>query len=247
MGKTMNLQYWIDGDDTADKRQLVVLTPEAVYADRYEKAALDGAVRELESGKSPATLFGKDATHVPLRNLTRVQIDENDEDIDFTWREGDKSQTSAIGFSGRAPRDTLFAKLQAHMQGTLQHGRDEVSRVRAAVGPLTGLTVLSLLTWVCFNAATAVRAAGEIEAEGRKKGLKLLILNVLDVLGPIGVSVIGGMLLALTAWYLYAKVSQPPRLQVLQDKPFRPAGPIVTSLKYLALFAVWFLALRAAI
>lgn len=243
----MNIRYWIDGDEAADKRQLVVLTPEGVYADRYAAPALDGALRELESGKSPATLFGKAATHVPLRQLTRVQVDENDEEIDFAWREGDKTQTASIGFSARPPRDAVFAQLQARTQGTLQHGSDAVSPVRAAVGPLTGLTVLSLLTWACFNAATAVRAAGEIEVEGRKQGLKVLILGILDVLGPIGVSAIGGTLLALTAWSLYAKVSQPPRLQVLQEKPYKPSGALVTSLKYLALFAVWALALRVAL
>ncbi len=242
----MQLNYWIDGDESQGKRQLVVLTPEAIYADNYDKPALDAALRELESGKSPATLFGKDATHVPLRHLSQVKYNEHDDDIDFAWREGDKTQTSCIDFTTRAKRDALFSTLQTRMQGTLQHGHDEMTRVRAAVGPLTGLTVLSILTWICFNAATAIRAAGEIHAEGRKKGLKLLILNILDLLGPIGVSVIGGLLLALTAWYLVVKVNQPPRLHVLQEKPYRVAGPIVTSLKYLALFGVWALAFRAA-
>src|SRR5690606_7832175 len=79
------MQHWIDRNN--DKTQLIVLTDEAVYAETLAPAAATQAVGALEAGRSPAMVFGKEAKHVTLRSMTRVQYDEHDTDIEFHHRD----------------------------------------------------------------------------------------------------------------------------------------------------------------
>lgn len=53
--------FWQDKDD--DKINLIVVSNEAVYAEKMDAAACKRQIEELNAGKSPATLFGSDATH----------------------------------------------------------------------------------------------------------------------------------------------------------------------------------------
>lgn len=64
------LQHWQDG--TGDTTKLIVVTDEALYAQSLPVAMAQRQVEELAAGKSPATVFGADATHVVLRSVVLV-------------------------------------------------------------------------------------------------------------------------------------------------------------------------------
>jgi len=109
---------------------------------------------------------------------------------------------------------------------------------------LTALTIFALGTLMARSAAIAVRAAGEIEYEGRRQGTKKLFAGVLDLLGPTGVTVIGGILMLLAGLVLYSRLKAPQRLHILQSTPYAAPSPVVLGLKYAGLCVVWLLALR---
>lgn len=230
------MNYWQDKED--DKTQLIVVTDEALYAEKMDHAASLRQVGELTAGKSAATVFGKDATHVVLRAVSKVQQQRGDDDIDFTLRDGKEEKTDSISIADEGIRNEVFASIERVTQGRFQRYEDQTNRARAAFGPLLALTIFGFGTKIAASAAAAIRAAEEYEVSGRKKGLKQLIVWVLDTLGPVGCWVIGGILLALSAWVLYDRLRTPPFYDILQAEPYKPQGPIKTTLKYLALAAV---------
>lgn len=241
----MSTRYWLDPQDKTV--QLIVISDEAVYAESYDAALVDQQVAELKAGKSPATLFGKDAEHIPFRGLRQVKRNVRDDDIDFAMGEGKESKEVSLSIDNAATRDDVFNALEARLAGRFQRFEDTHSPLRAAFGPLMTLTVLGLGTWGLRAAAIAIQAADDIEISGRKKGLKQLFVWLLDTLGPTGISVIGGLMCALTAWYLVTQVRQPPRMHILQSGNYRAPGPIATTLKYGALAAVWLLVAKTAL
>lgn len=236
------MQHWIDTQD--GKTQLIVVTDEAVYADKMTKEAAAQAVDALESGRSPAMVFGKDAKHVAFRAMTRVQYNEHETDIEFHHRDGKDDSVVSVFIETPGLRERIYTHLRERLADQFAAHESHFSRWRAAFASLTALTIFLLGTLMARSAAIAVRAAGEIEYEGRRQGTKKLFVGVLDLLGPTGVSVIGGILVLLAGLVLYSRIKEPQRLHILQSTPYAPPSPVVLGLKYAGLCVVWLLALR---
>lgn len=236
------MQHWIDTQD--GKTQLIVVTDEAVYADRMSKEAAIVAVDALESCRSPAMVFGKDAKHVAFRAMTRVQYNEHETDIEFHHRDGKDDSVVSVFIETPGLRERIYTHLRERLADQFAAHETHFSRWRAAFGSLMALTVFGLGTLMLRSAAIAVRAAGEIEYEGRRQGTKKLFVGLLDLLGPTGVSVIGGILVLLAGLVLYSRLKEPQRLHILQTTPYAPPSGMVLGLKYAGLCAVWLVALR---
>ncbi|KAF1686862.1 hypothetical protein B1992_05570 [Pseudoxanthomonas broegbernensis] len=236
------MQHWIDQQD--GRTQLIVVTDEAVYADRMTPEAAAQAVEAMGSGRSPAAVFGKGAKHVGFRAMTRVQYNEHETDIEFHHRDGKDDEVVSVYIGTPGLRERVYEHLRERLAGQFGAYQAHFSRWRAAFGSLLALTVFGLGTLLLRAAAIAVRAAGDMEYEGRRQGSKKLLAGLLDLLGPTGVSVIGGFLVVLAAVVLYSRLRDPQRLHILQATPYALPSPIVLGLKYAALGAVWLLALR---
>jgi hypothetical protein len=236
------MQHWIDTQDGST--QLIVVTDEAVYADKMSRDAAVQAVDALESGRSPAMVFGKDAKHVAFRAMTRVQYNEHETDIEFHHRDGKDDSVASVSIETPGLRERIYDHLRERLADRFAAHETHFSRWRAAFGSLMALTLFGFGTLLLRGAAAAVRAAGEIEYEGRRQGMKKLFVGVLDLLGPTGVTVIGGILMLLAGLVLYSRLKEPQRLHILQSTPYAPPSPVVLGLKYAGLCVVWLLALR---
>lgn len=241
----MTMQHYIDRDGT--KAQLVVLTADAVHAETFSAADCQRHIRELAAGKSPDALFGKDASKIALRSIRRVQIDDNDNDVDVTHVESDKEIATSLRFAENDVRDAVYAALRERLAGRMHEHVDEYTRPRAAVGSLTALTVFGIGTFLLAQAAAAIQAAGEMEITGRRAGLKKFFAGVLDTLGPTGVSIIGGILCLLALLVLVQRLRQPPRLRFVQTATWAGPPKVATIVKYGMLVAVWGFVAKAAL
>lgn len=241
----MTTQHWIDRDGT--KAQLVVLTNEAVYAETFSAADCQRCVRELAAGASPTTLFGKDAGVIPLRAVKRVQIDDNDNDVDLTHLVGDKDHATSLRFAENDVRDAVYAALRDRLAPKLREHVDEYTRPRAAVGSLTALTVFGGGSLMLAKAAAAIQAADELEITGRRAAFKKMVAGVLDTLGPTGVWIIGGTLCAIAALVFVQRMRAPPRLRFVQAAPWNGPSSAAMFVKYGLLAAAWGFALKAAL
>jgi hypothetical protein len=241
----MTTQHFIDRDGT--KAQLVVLTGEAVYAESFSAADCQRHVRDLAAGKPPDAMFGKGASAIALRTIRRVQIDDNDNDVDVFHADGDKDARTSLRFAENDVRDAVYAALRERLGPKVREYVDEYTRPRAAVGSLTALTVFGLGTVLLAQAAAAIQAAGEMEITGRRAGLKKLFAGVLDTLGPTGVSIIGGILCLLALLVLVQRLRSPQRLRFVQAATWSAPSKAVTVFKYALLVAVWGFVAKAAL
>jgi hypothetical protein len=233
------MRYWQDKDD--DKITLVVVTSEAVYAQKMDAALCQRQIEELNAGKSPATVFGSDATHVVLRSISKVQQSRGDDDIDFIMRNGKDEKTESVTILDEGVRKEVLSAVENVTQGRFNRYEDQFSRARAAFATALSLTIFGFGTKIAASAADVLKNADEYEVDGRNQGMKKLIVWVLDLLGPTGVWVIGGSICALLAWSLYTQIKSPPFMTILQAEPYKPQHPIITALKYAGLAAIWVL------
>lgn len=233
------MSYWQIHD--GDRTQLVMVGEESVFAQTGPREQIAGLVKLLDAGQSPGRVFAADAQHVVLRDTRRVQQDSSDDDIDFSQGDGKEAKTISISIADGGLRNEIFGAVERSMDGRLRRYEDSLSRPRAALPALTGLTVFGIGTVIAMRAAEALRAADEVLVSGRKKGLKQLVVWVLETLGPTGVALLGGLICALCLWTLQRRLRTPPYLQLLQATPYHAPGGILTGLKYLALVAVWML------
>ena len=243
----MSIQVWVDQGH--GRNQVIALSTESLYVEDLKGPEAEAKVTKLAAGEAPDGIFGVDATHIPLRRLTKIAVDRNDDsDIDLCYYEGKEKENETLRVSEKGTRDNIYSALRDATSSRFLEFVDQYSRARAAFASLATLTVLALATWGLSIAAVAIREADEIEITGRRQGLKQLFAWVLDFLGPWGVSVVGGLLCLLAAATLISRVKTPQLMYILQSEPHKQGSSFGTIAKYAALVAVWawvaFIALR---
>ena len=241
----MLMQHFIDLDGS--KAQLVVLTQETIYTETFSAADCQRQVRELAAGHSPDALFGKNASVIAFRTIKRVQIDDNDNDVDVTHTDGGKDIRTSLRFEQNDVRDAVYAVLRDRLGKKMREHVDEFTRPRAAVGSLTALTVFGIGTLLLAQAAAAIQAAEHLDITGRRAGLKKLFAGVLDTLGPTGVSIIGGSLCLLALLVLVQRLRQPPRLRFVQAASWSAPSSVATIVKYGLLLTAWGFVVKGAL
>lgn len=233
------MQHWIEFN--GNNAQLLAVSQEAVYAETAEKAAAEAQQKRLSAGESPANVFGPKAEHVVLRNVTKVQTTTADDDITFDVEGGKDTKTQSITIDDAGIRDSVFAAIGQATQGKFSHHEDQYTRPRAAFASAMTLSLLAMGTAIAVRAAIAIQAADEVVVEGRRKGIKKLVVWVLETLGPWGCGLIGTAMCLLALFVLVQRIKSPPVVQILQAKPYVPQSTIVTVFKYGLLAAIWVL------
>jgi hypothetical protein len=198
----------------------------------------------LLSGTPAAQVLSSDSTDIPLLSITSIKTDKNDDEIEIQYKTGKEVEDKTLRLASKDVRDDVYASLKAAFGDRFTETEDAYSIPQAAFASLMSLTVFGILTWAGAKFATVLRDAGDYEIEGSRQGLKSLIAWVLELLGPIGVYVVGGLICALCAFSLYSRVTQPQVMLVLQEEPYKRASKIMLGLKYLGMFAVWYIIAR---
>ena len=231
-------RVWSQSQD--DEVRVIALSAEGVYWHDLPGKDADNLIRELDRGEQPEKLFNNEATYIPLRRIERVSVDRTDDnDVDIAFRDGKERETETISVEDKQMRDEIFDSLQTALGPRMTEYSDQYSIPRSIFGSLVTLTVTGLVTWWLAAAAASIRAAESVEITGRKKGVKQLFVWALDLLGPWGVGVLGSLIGALVVFYLVHRYRNPPLMIILQSRPYKPASPVSTAIKYALLFAVW--------
>lgn len=234
----MSLQIWID--EKSDKQQVVALSDEGIYFEKLESEQAEALVSQLQAGESPDVLFGEDADHIPLRRLAKVTVDRNDDnDIELYFGEGKERKNTTLSVDAKEMRDAIYSALRESTSSRFSEYVDQYNIPRAAFASLATFSLFALLTWALMAAASAIRAAEELDITGRKRALKQAFAGVLDFLGPTGVGIIGGILCLLALFVLVSRIKKPQLMYILQSKPYKSGTAIGTSVKYALLFGVW--------
>ncbi len=211
----MSQSHWIDPERIFDS--VVVLTDDAIYVCNPPEKRAKEIAAALEAGEPASSLVKEDPTTILVGGITKVRYDRNDDDVTIGYRLGKDDDAKNITFSSADERDAFMIELVERMP-ECESATVEWGPVRAALGPLAFGSFAAFMTWVLHGAAVAIAAGAEAEASGRRAGLKKLVLWAVDLVGPIGVLVSGGLVLLLTGAHLWQRVTNPPVWTTLKPR-----------------------------
>lgn len=90
--------------------------------------------------------------------------------------------------------------------------------LRAGVGPLVSIVVVGGITAALWAGARSLAAGDDVDTDGRRGLFKKVFVWVLDLLGPTGVLVLGGVIVLALLWWLVARVKDPPLMAVISRR-----------------------------
>ncbi len=211
----MSQSHWIDPERIFDS--VVVLTDDALYVCNPPEERAREIAAALEAGEPASMVMKEDPTTILVGGITKVRYDRKDDDVTIHYRAGKESDDKNISFSSAEERDAFMIELAERLP-ECDSDTVEWGPVRAALGPLAFGGFAGFMTWVLHAAAVAMAAGAEAEASGRRAGLKKLVMGAVELIGPIGVLVVGGLVLALTGAFLVMRVKNPPIWTTLTPK-----------------------------
>ncbi len=194
----------------------------------------------LLGGTPAAQVLSSDSTDIPLLSVISIKADKNDDEIEIQYKAGKEVEEKTLRLASKEVRDDVYASLKAAFGERFTETEDAYSVPQAAFASLMSLTVFGTLTWAGAKFAAMLRAAEDYDIEGSRQGLKALVAWILELLGPVGVYVVGGLICALCAFSLYSRITQPQVMLILQEETYKRASRIMLGLKYLGMFAVWY-------
>ncbi len=209
----MGASHWIDPERIFDR--VVALGDDVVYTGNPSSAKATEMKQALEAGEPPALVLKDGVTAIPFGTILMVSWNRHADDINIAHKGGKEKESENLAFSSREERDDFAAQLAERLPG-YQDKVVEYGPLRAALSPVAfgGLTVF--FTWLLHMAAIEIASGREAEFAGRNAGIKRLVYWALDVVGPVGVLVAGGLVLALTGWRLVSRLKTPPIMHSLK-------------------------------
>ncbi|MBN1347338.1 MAG: hypothetical protein JXQ73_31900 [Phycisphaerae bacterium] len=194
--------------------RLFVLTDEAVYVSNPDKAALAGIGSRLREGAAVKTVV-MDAERIGYVDILSVKTNKHNSDFNIAHRQGSKSEAKNVSFEDASARDAALAALERRLGPGFERAEVQYGVVRAALGPVVGLGVSGAATYLLVELAKGLARGEHVEIHGRGRAKKRVFLWLVDLLGPTGVTIVGGLVvLAFLAW-LVARVKKPPLMITL--------------------------------
>jgi hypothetical protein len=194
---------WVNEAGIFDK--VVVVTDEAVYRANPPKAELAGLLARISAGESPDIVLSKETKVVPLDQITRIRIEENDEDMEVFYG----NDSLDMSFKDAVDRDKAFAALERNLKG-FRFERVALNPFTAGWKPLLVTLALAFGTWIAHQASAQLAAGDTYEIHGRKRAFKKLVMQLLELIGPTGVLILGGLMVLVAAYVFAQRVRQPP-------------------------------------
>lgn len=215
----MAVDVFTGGDQMFDR--LFVVTDDAVLVANPPAETLPTIASSVRGGAPVKTLV-PDLEEFPFAAITSVTANKFRDTMMIHYNQGPKTRMKDVHFKDAAVRNdalTALARRARFQRREVQYGL-----VKAALAPLLTTIGFAAFTYLSILAAAAL-ASGEEEAEirGRQQVLKRLFVWALELLGPIGIGIIGGLLVLGCLFWLVGRIKQPPLMITLSPRPGRPA------------------------
>jgi hypothetical protein len=206
-------QIWTNPDSEDDEPSLVRLTSEALCLAKVPADDLEKTAATLASGGELTCQC------IPLTAMTRLQGEEDDNELTVTYKQGESNTESVtIPLADRHKRDELLNALTDALGPGWQRKRHRTSRLRAVLWALGALAVVTFLTWIMYGEAQQIAAGRHLEAHAlnrRARGAQVVMHWIEGLIGAAGVLILGGLLACgCLAWLCWTLASPPVSITV---------------------------------
>jgi hypothetical protein len=191
---------------------LIALSAEGLHIATLPPGHLEAAVARIRSGRQVS------AQMISLRSIRSLAGDEDHDDFLVHYTPGTRPRAIRITLANSKDRDELLEALTECVGGVRSVGRPNV--LRSMIGPLVLTAGAVFLTLMMHGDAERIAAGEQLRAGGSAK--TRLVQGVMheleEFLGPVGVLVAGGLLIALSLAFVYFKVTRKPIRVVVPKK-----------------------------
>lgn len=216
----MAVEVFTGADQLFDR--LFVVTDDAVLVANPPSETLPAIASSVRGGAPVKTLV-TDAEEFPFAAITAVKANMFRDSMIIEYNQGPKSRLKDVHFKDAATRNNALTALEKRLGSRFQKRMEQYGLVKAALAPLLTTIGFAAFTYISVLAAAAL-AAGEEEAEirGRQQLLKRLFVWAMELLGPIGIGIAGGLIVLGCLFWLIGRIRQPPLMVILTPRKGRP-------------------------
>jgi hypothetical protein len=173
----------------------------------------------LAAGEPLKALLGGKVTVIPLADIRKVRGKQGADDLDVHYTAQGKARMMNVGFADSATRDEVLDTLQHRMGAGFQVRVQELSPLQAAIKPFFMLLVATFFVVAGFVGALEIAAGAEYDISGRGAMLQRAYVSIVSLLGPVGVLVLGGLLvLGLLVWFVRRVLNPPTQMTLARAK-----------------------------
>jgi len=223
--------------------KVIHVTQEQIYLFDVDEKQCEALAERLRAGELQSVAT-PDTKQLSFLTLSEVNTNQHEADIELKWSNDDDV---SVTFADAEARDDAFDFVRAALHHQWQEHRDSHSKARAVLPGLLGASFSLMMTTLMCLAASSIQAGEEAVISGRNRGAKRFFVWIADLVGPVGVGVIGGALVALFLFSAYRGFKRPPEMRVLTRDAYKPEPVWKMGLMYgfVVLFA--FISVRAII
>jgi hypothetical protein len=173
----------------------------------------------LAAGEPLETLLGRKSTVIPLADIRKVRGKQGADDLDIHYTAQGKVRMMNVGFADSATRDEVLDAVRHRMGAGFQLRVQELSPLQAAIKPFFMLLVAIFFVVAGYAGALEIAAGAEYDISGRGAMLQRAYVGIVSLLGPVGVLVLGGLLvLGLLVWFVRRVLNPPTQMTLARAK-----------------------------
>jgi len=197
--------------------RLLVVSDDAVYVSNPDKEKVAGIASKIREG-TPVNSVVPDADAIRYAAVSSVKANRFRDDLNIYHQQAGKTRMRNITFKDAAHRDTALQALERRLAPRFTKAEVQYGVVRAALVPLLTTAALAALTYVSYMAAGGVAAGEAVDIHGRARAQKRMFAWALEILGPTGVAVVGGLIVLGCIGWLVVRVKKPPLMVTLTPR-----------------------------
>jgi hypothetical protein len=203
----MSTSVWFDKEAVFDR--LVAINEEAIFVANPSTEDVESMAERIRAGESPEEVLPDKRKVVPLSDLVSVESNRHGSTVYYKVK-GDKDTKHGNFSMEKEQRDQFFERLHELLKEGFKYSEKEFNRLTAAIRPVVFLAIITGITYVSWQGALEIAAGKSVEITGRRRLIKQLFVWLLDLLGPTGVLIVGGIIGLLCLFWLVRRVQTPP-------------------------------------
>ncbi len=200
-----------------DGYNILAISSEGVVAGNVKKKLLPQVSSRLQQGLPATQALGDKAIVAPLESIARVELAENEECIEIYYRTDAKEQGILFTPANpKAERQQIYDVLKAGLGNEAHEGRKEAGFFASVGVYLIALFFILAIGAAVWFAANDLAAGKQVEAKGRRAGMKALAIGAARALGPTGSLLVTLGLSAVCIGLVIYRLKNRPQVAVLE-------------------------------
>ena len=144
---------------------------------------------------------------IPLGSIKKLNFNEKDASFTISFNKEGQIKKDTVQLDDKSIRESLVSEI-AEMNNLNKDVSSE-SKIKPLLLNLTGVVIISIFTWIFRGMAMDAQNGEHYVASGRRSGLKQLLANAVEALGPTGVTIIGALGLLYMLYTTYKRYNNP--------------------------------------